>query len=80
MVPIYFWYWNSSDGFKYHVSTYDDEWDNYDYIQLTMTMAEYTYHKLVVHGGQTTQNDGWDVCDSSNGSVLIVDGGIPDSE
>ena len=61
-----------------NAGTYPVEWDNYDYIQLTMTFAEYTYHKLIVHGGQTTQNDQFDVCNPGDGSVLITNGGIPE--
>jgi len=58
--------------------TYDEEWDDYDFIELTMTFSDYTYHKLVVHGGQSTQNDNWSSCDPNDGTILEVTGGIPE--
>lgn len=60
-----------------NAGTYDEVWNDYDYIQLTMTFSEYTYHKLVVHGGQSTQNDTFGACDPNDGTILYVDGGLP---
>lgn len=60
-----------------NAGTYDAIWNDYDFIELTMTFSEYTYHKLVVHGGQSTQNDNWSSCDPNDGTILKVEGGIP---